>query len=52
MPKPICPNLHLSDQGGPSYQKNDDLAWIKGAKLESTRKKRLDQMLSELRGGT
>jgi uncharacterized protein YdeI (YjbR/CyaY-like superfamily) len=35
----------------PSYQKNDYLAWIKGAKLESTRKKRLDQMLSELRGG-
>ena len=35
----------------PAYQKNDYLAWIKGAKLASTREKRLNQMLSELKGG-
>jgi uncharacterized protein YdeI (YjbR/CyaY-like superfamily) len=36
----------------PGYQKNDYLAWIKGAKLESTRRKRLSQMLAELKGGS
>jgi len=35
----------------PAYQKNDYLAWIKSAKLPSTRAKRLKQMLSELKGG-
>ena len=35
----------------PAYQKNDYLAWIRGAKLETTREKRLDQMLSELKSG-
>jgi uncharacterized protein YdeI (YjbR/CyaY-like superfamily) len=35
----------------PAYQKNDYLAWIKGAKLEKTREKRLRQMLSELKRG-
>jgi uncharacterized protein YdeI (YjbR/CyaY-like superfamily) len=35
----------------PAYQRNDYLAWIKSAKLESTREKRLKQMLSELAGG-
>jgi uncharacterized protein YdeI (YjbR/CyaY-like superfamily) len=35
----------------PAYQRNDYLAWIKSAKRESTRRKRLDQMLSELKGG-
>ncbi len=35
----------------PAYQKNDYLAWIKGAKLENTREKRLKQMLSELESG-
>jgi uncharacterized protein YdeI (YjbR/CyaY-like superfamily) len=35
----------------PAYQKNDYLSWIKGAKLESTRTKRLEQMLAELKGG-
>jgi uncharacterized protein YdeI (YjbR/CyaY-like superfamily) len=35
----------------PAYQKNDYLAWIKGAKLENTREKRLAQMLSELKSG-
>jgi len=35
----------------PAYQKNDYLGWIKNAKLEATRQKRLAQMLSELKGG-
>jgi len=35
----------------PAYQKNDYLAWIKSAKLASTRQKRLGQMLAELAGG-
>lgn len=35
----------------PSYQKNDYLGWIKSAKQEATRQKRLSQMLSELKGG-
>jgi uncharacterized protein YdeI (YjbR/CyaY-like superfamily) len=38
-------------KGRPAYQKNDYLAWIKGAKLEKTREKRLRQMLSELKSG-
>jgi uncharacterized protein YdeI (YjbR/CyaY-like superfamily) len=36
----------------PDYQRNDYLGWISQAKLETTRRKRLDQMLVELaRGG-
>jgi len=36
----------------PSYQQNDYIGWITRAKLESTRQKRLNQMLDELeRGG-
>jgi uncharacterized protein YdeI (YjbR/CyaY-like superfamily) len=35
----------------PAYRKNHYLAWIKGAKLEITREKRVDQMLSELKSG-
>lgn len=35
----------------PAYQRNDYLGWIKSAKRDATRQKRLDQMLSELRGG-
>ena len=36
----------------PEYQQNDYLGWIKDAKLESTKMKRLQQMLDELdRGG-
>lgn len=35
----------------PAYQRNDYLAWIKSGKLESTRAKRLEQMLAELEGG-
>ena len=35
----------------PAYQRNDYLGWIGRAKLDATRRKRLDQMLEELRGG-
>lgn len=35
----------------PDYQKNDYLGWIARAKRPDTRKKRLDQMLDELRRG-
>lgn len=35
----------------PPYQRNDYLGWIARAKLATTRQKRLDQMLDELRGG-
>lgn len=36
----------------PSYQQNDYLGWITRAKLESTKQKRLKQMLDELKGET
>lgn len=36
----------------PPYQRNDYLGWIARAKLESTRIKRLDQMIDELRNGS
>lgn len=35
----------------PAYQQNDYLGWIARAKLESTRAKRLAQMLGELERG-
>ena len=36
----------------PPYQRNDYIGWVTRAKLESTRQKRLNQMLDELeRGG-
>ena len=35
----------------PPYQQNDYIGWITRARLEVTRKKRLDQMLEELKGG-
>jgi uncharacterized protein YdeI (YjbR/CyaY-like superfamily) len=35
----------------PAYQKNDYLGWIKNARLDATRQKRLGQMLAELKGG-
>ncbi len=39
-------------QARPDYQRNDYLSWINRAKLESTKRKRLAQMLEELRQGT
>jgi uncharacterized protein YdeI (YjbR/CyaY-like superfamily) len=36
----------------PSYQQNDYIGWITRARLETTRQKRLNQMLNKLeRGG-
>jgi len=36
----------------PPYQRNDYLGWMRHAKLEATKQKRLNQMLDELeRGG-
>jgi uncharacterized protein YdeI (YjbR/CyaY-like superfamily) len=35
----------------PPYQQNDYIGWITRAKLETTKQKRLDQMLEELKGG-
>ncbi len=36
----------------PDYQRNDYIDWVNRAKLESTKQKRLNQMLDELeRGG-
>ncbi len=35
----------------PAYQQNDYIGWITRAKREATRRKRLDQMLAELREG-
>ena len=35
----------------PPYQQNDYIGWITRAKLETTRQKRLKQMLDELKGG-
>jgi len=35
----------------PAYQQNDYLGWIGRAKRDSTREKRIEQMLDELRRG-
>lgn len=35
----------------PAYQQNDYIGWITRAKLETTRQKRLDQMLDEPKRG-
>ena len=35
----------------PWYQRNDYIGWIARAKREVTRRKRLQQMLAELRAG-
>lgn len=37
--------------GHPAYQQNDYIGWITRAKRESTREKRLQQMLDELEHG-
>ena len=36
----------------PPYQQNDYIGWIQRARLESTRQKRLNQMLDELEKGS
>jgi uncharacterized protein YdeI (YjbR/CyaY-like superfamily) len=35
----------------PAYQQNDYVGWITRAKREQTRRRRLEQMLEELRAG-
>ena len=35
----------------PPYQRNDYIGWITRARLETTRQRRLEQMLAELRHG-
>lgn len=35
----------------PAYQRNDYLLWIDDAKRETTKRKRLEQMLDELESG-
>ena len=35
----------------PDYQQNDYIGWVTRAKLETTRQKRLNQMLEELKKG-
>ena len=43
--------LEKAYQARPPYQRNDYLGWIARAKLDATRRKRLDQMLDELKRG-
>jgi uncharacterized protein YdeI (YjbR/CyaY-like superfamily) len=35
----------------PAYQQNDYIGWINQAKMEATKEKRLEKMLTELRKG-
>ncbi|HEY1074288.1 MAG TPA: YdeI/OmpD-associated family protein [Patescibacteria group bacterium] len=58
-PLPDDIQQRLTDQGlmdkyreRPEYQQNDYIGWITRAKQDSTREKRLNQMIEELRGGT
>jgi len=43
--------LRAAYDARPPYQRNDYVAWIDRARREDTRRKRLDQMLDELRAG-
>ncbi|MCL2337006.1 MAG: YdeI/OmpD-associated family protein [Firmicutes bacterium] len=44
-------NLWERYRARPPYQQNDYIGWITRAKREETRRKRLAQMLEELRSG-
>lgn len=44
-------NLFSDYCSRPAYQQNDYLGWINRAKQEATKKKRLQQMLNELKKG-
>lgn len=57
-PMPDCVRDALEEKGlmedyrsRPAYQRNDYLSWINRAKSESTKERRLAQMLKELRVG-
>lgn len=43
--------LMAAYEARPAYQRNDYLGWIRQARREATRQKRLAQMLEELRTG-
>ena len=47
----ISNNLMDAYLARPPYQQNDYIGWITRAKLESTKQKRLNQMLEELKKG-
>lgn len=56
MPPEILEELEIQDlleayTERPHYQRNDYLAWIGRAQRPETKRKRLDQMLDELRLG-
>jgi uncharacterized protein YdeI (YjbR/CyaY-like superfamily) len=56
MPDYICEALSARGvmdayRARPPYQQNDYIGWITRAKLESTKQKRLNQMLDELEHG-
>lgn len=56
MPKPIRALLMKHGllklyNARPPYQRNDYLGWISRAKLETTKEKRINQMLEELKQG-
>lgn len=44
-------NLMKAYKSRPAYQQNDYVWWISSPKLESTKQKRLNVMLNELRAG-
>jgi uncharacterized protein YdeI (YjbR/CyaY-like superfamily) len=56
MPRDIAASLRSAGlraayTARPAYQRNDYLWWIGDAKRESTRERRVQQMLSELKAG-
>lgn len=44
-------NLWSAYEARPPYQRNDYIGWINQAKREETKQKRLQQMITELKGG-
>ena len=44
-------DLNEEFENRPAYQQNDYIGWIKRTKRETTKHKRLNQMLDELRKG-
>ena len=56
MPEDVRDHLEARDlmavyEARPAYQQNDYLGWIARAKRESTREKRIEQVLEELAQG-
>lgn len=44
-------NLYTDYLNRPAYQQNDYIGWINQAKRQTTKQKRLEQMLAELKQG-